>query len=268
MKETISALQEELAAFPWREEGLQNIKRWKTRRPMYYRPDLSTHSKHVAWLAAAALPAALPLLGAFDAKKMCAVALVHDDAEIVTGDYEAGNKANMAHEQLAAIDKHERKAIHELAARFPKTVGGYTYEELLFDILDLESKEAQFAKYLDRFDGFGEGIHEIYAGNPQFTEKIVTEYGPMPHFYDLNVDLRARMMEKHSALAGLKDTSLFFSFPPFPDWKEVVQKGSFHTRERLAETTEFAQYDIWKKTILDSGDEKEIKHLYLQQESI
>jgi 5'-deoxynucleotidase YfbR-like HD superfamily hydrolase len=267
MNEHILELQEELETFPGRTGELKRVKRWKARTPMFYRPDLYTHSKHVAWLTAGAFESVSGHLPAsFDVKRALAVALVHDDAEIVTDDYEAGDKANMTKEQLAAIDAQEREAIRELAGRFPKTVGGYSYEELLFDILDLTTEEAQFAKYLDRFDGFGEGIHEIYAGNRLFTDTVVTQYGPMPHFFDLNVQLRTRMMQKHPSLAKLQDRSVFFSFPSFPDWQAIVRRGTPHEKTRLTANTEYAQYDLWRKTILDAGDQEEIQRLYVKSE--
>jgi 5'-deoxynucleotidase YfbR-like HD superfamily hydrolase len=263
----VSELLAELSTFPGREEGLRKVDRWHINRPMFYRPNLFSHSKKVAWLVSEILPFAERILGnTFDSKRALAIALVHDDAELVTGDYQAGDKANMTKEQLAALDREEREAIETLATRFPKTIGGYNYRELLLDILDMTTPEARVAKYLDRFDGFGEGLHEVYAGNTRFTVPTKTEYGMAPQFYTLNVSLREKMMEKYPELEKTKNKHLFFEFPRDIDCGEVVKGRIPYTQTSLTEPVEFPQYDEWKKVILASGDSEEIKNLYTQRE--
>jgi len=266
MSTLVSELLAELSTFQAREEQLRRIYRWRNRRPMFYRPHLFSHSKKVAWLVGTVLPSVRTILKNFDEKRAFALALVHDDAEILTGDYQAGDKANMSREQLSVLDKEEREAVQVLAAKFPKIVGGYDYKELLFDILDLTTPEAWVAKYLDRFDAFGEGLHEIYAGNIGFTQTLHTEFGETPRFTDLNVSLREKMMEKYPGLQSLKNSHVFFEPSVFLDWNTIVPTRSPYTQESLEEPVGYLQYDEWKKVILNSGDSEEIKNLYTQQE--
>ena len=262
----IEELLEELNSFPGREEALRKEFRWKNRTPMFYRPHLSTHAKHVAWLTDEVAPSVLHTYPAFDAKRAFALALVHDDPEIVTGDYTAGDKASMTKEQLQHIADEEVEAINTLAERFPKTLGGFSYEELLLDMVNLETIEAQVAKYMDRFDGYGEGVHEIYAGNKSFVGTVQNEFGLTPRFGELNVQLRTSMMDKFPLLFALQGTHMLFSIDPLPDFDTIVTTVAPHTRESLLQPTDCAQYDLWRGVILAKGTDEEILNLYSQKE--
>ncbi len=266
MSKDIPDLQNELSLFPGREEELRRVKRWHNWGPMFYRPDLFWHSKKVARLVAHVAPTVEKILPNFDTKRAIAIALVHDDPEILTGDYQAGDKAKMNEEQLAAIDAEEREAIKVLVARYPKTIGGYSYEELQNDVQDLRTPEARVAKFLDVVDGYGEGIHELYAGNTVFVHHIVTEFGLIPLFDDLNVRRRVSMIEKYPEIQKLKDSHLFFEIQAPLQWEPTITGRVPHTPESLQKPVGYPQYDLWKKLILESGDSEEIKNLYTQVE--
>jgi 5'-deoxynucleotidase YfbR-like HD superfamily hydrolase len=139
--------------------------RYSLYAPVYYRSSDFLHSKRVAWLVESVEPIITEGLPNFDIARAVATALVHDDAELLVGDIQAGNKGKMSKEELQAIDDAERKAIDALAEKFPKTLGGYNYKEMLEDVLDFTTPEAQVVKYLDRFDALGEALHELYAGS-------------------------------------------------------------------------------------------------------
>ncbi|MBC7836734.1 HD domain-containing protein [Acetobacteraceae bacterium] len=267
MSSIISELLAELSTFPGREEELRLVYRWHTWKPMFYRPHLFSHGKKVALLIEHVSPILKDTLGSnFDIKRAIALALVHDDPEILTGDYQAGDKAKMTPAQLAAIDAQEREAIAKLVERFPKTFAGFEYQDLQDDVQDLRTQEARVAKFMDVLDGFGEGIHELYAGNARFTSSMVNEFGTIPLFDDLNIRRRAQMLEKYPEIGALKDSHVFFEISPALDWKSILPTCSVHTKESLSKSVGYPQYDEWKKVILNSGDSEEIENLYTQRE--
>jgi 5'-deoxynucleotidase YfbR-like HD superfamily hydrolase len=181
-----------LATFPHREERLKEITRYSMFTVMLYRPNLWNHARHVSWLTREMEPHATAVFGgAYNSDKAFAIALVHDDAEMITGDIQAGNKSKMSQAELARIDQQEQEAIDELASRSPKNVGPFLYRDLLQEALDRTSLEAQVGMFADKLDAFGETLHEIYAGNPYFVREIVNEYGVIPTPYEVPADSAA-----------------------------------------------------------------------------
>jgi len=267
MDKIIAELLQELSLFPGREEALRTIKRYSLYKTFFYRSSDYSHSKRVAWLIEDAAPAITERLGSnFDFKKALAIGLVHDDAEIVTGDYQAATKHNMSKEKLAELAAEERKAITELASRFPTTLGGYRYEDLMLEVLDLPTPESQVAKFLDRFDAQGEAWHELFAGNISVTERVTNEYGENLLPYEYYAIALPRMLESYEYMRKLQGCHVFFATPELRDWPAIVKDQRPHTRESLAVPTGHTQYDEWKNAVLTFGDSEEIKNLYTQQE--
>lgn len=267
MIDAVTELINELSAFPSREEDLRKINRWGGWSPMFYRQNDFGHSKRVGFLMARVATVVSKTLGPdFDVRKSIAISLVHDDAEIIIGDYPAGDKAKMSPEQLRAIDSSERAAIVKLSERYPEMLGGFSYRELQQDVQDLRTPEAVVAKYLDVMDGYCEGIHELYAGNIKFTEHVVNEFGLIPLFDNLNFERRRDMMQRHPELAKLKDTHIFFELVRPLSWEETIRGRRPHTLESIRVPVGYAQYDEWKDVIIQSDDSEEIKNLYTQRE--
>jgi hypothetical protein len=256
----------ELSAFPGREEGLRTIKRFTLYDTVFYRFSDFSHSKRIAWQLEDMADLLKSVHLDFDLTRALAIALVHDDAELVTGDYQAGNKSKMTLEQLAAIEQEEFEAIKTLAARFPKTIGGYVYQELLEDVVVLNSKEAQVAKYLDRHDALGETLHELYGGNKTFTINVVNEFGTIPTPFDFYYEKQPSMIEKYPALLALRDKHVCFELPERRDWSTLVFSQKPHTSESIRMPTGHPQYDEWKRVVLASGNGEEIENLYTQRE--
>ena len=97
MKAILNELIAELSTFPGREEGLRKVFRWNNWKPMFYRPQLYSHGKKISWLLCEVEPVLKKTFGEdFDMKRALALALVHDDPELITGDYQAGDKAKMS----------------------------------------------------------------------------------------------------------------------------------------------------------------------------
>lgn len=243
--------------------------RYHIYKNFYYRSSDFSHDKRVAWLLQSITPLLQELLGtSFNSERALAMALVHDDDELIVGDYQAGEKSKMTSEQLAHIKKEEQEAIVRLAEKFPKQVGGFAYLDLLTDVLEIQSPEAQVVKYLDRFDAMGEALHELYAGNACVNTNVTTEYGLITLPFQSYYEMLPKMIEKHSTLGQLKNKHVFFELPQQGDWHSVVVEGKPHTKESLTVPTGHPQYDAWKQVMLEQGDDEEIENLYTQREFI
>jgi 5'-deoxynucleotidase YfbR-like HD superfamily hydrolase len=264
----LESLLEELQTFPGREEGLRKIMRFSLEKTSFYRSSDFSHSKRVAWHVAEVDSIVQKMHPGFDTRRALAMALVHDDAELITGDHQAGNKSKMSPEQLAALERQELEAIQTLAERFPKTLDGYVYRELLEDVLHLNTKEAQVTKYLDRQDALGECLHELYAGNATWTQNVVNEFGVIPTPFDFYYAKQPSMITQFPSLVALKGAHPFFETPEKKDWVAFVQNQTPHTKESIRIDAGHPQYDAWKKIVLESGDSEEIENLYTQREFI
>lgn len=262
----IPQLLQELDVFEGREEGLRGIMRYSLYSTVYYRSSDFTHSKRVAWLVESLEPIITEKLPNFDMVRAVATALAHDDAELLIGDIQAGNKGKMSKEELQAIDDAERKAIDALADKFPKTLGGYNYKDMLEDVLDFTTPEAQVVKYIDRFDALGEALHELYAGNVVMNTPVVNEYGTIPTPFEYYYTKLPQMMEQYQALGALKNTHPFFEIAEVKDWARVVAESRPHTKESFAAPAGHKQYDVWKKVLLENADEETLNDLLIQKE--
>ena len=86
----------DLSAFPAeRERTLKSIYRYRMFETILYRSNLWMHSLRMLWLVEEMSSLAQKHLSV-DIEKARAMALVHDDAEIITGDIQAGVKALMS----------------------------------------------------------------------------------------------------------------------------------------------------------------------------
>jgi hypothetical protein len=258
------SLFDELKEFPGRETGLRKITRYHIYHPMFYRTNDWSHARHVHWIVRF-----LGRFATFDQIRAEAMALVHDDAELLIGDEQAGNKAKMEPEQLAAIESKEREAIDALAKRFPATLGGYPYRGLLLEAIGRKSPEAQLVQFADKFDAFGEALHEITAGNLRFATNVITEYGTItipPAFY---AGYFERFAAKYPDLAFLTEGSgktLDLETCASADWKTLATQGTLHNRKSLAQPTILQPYNLWKEILLTHADEEEIKNLITRSE--
>lgn len=267
MSARVDELQQELATFPGREEGLRTIGRYRMYGTMFYRSSDYSHSKRIAWLVEAVEPVLTEKFGdAFDMKRALVLALVHDDAELITGDHQAAEKSAMSKEALAALDGEEMRATEALSKKFPRTLGGYVYREMLEDMMEKNSKEAQVAKFLDRFDAQGEAWHEMFGGNTCITTRVKNGYGELPLPFELYARLLPDMLRSYEYMNMLAGSHPFFSAPEHMDWSAIAAVSRPHTQESLPIPTGHLQYDMWKQVVLDSGDAEEVANLYTQKE--
>ncbi len=255
--------------FEGREQGLRKVVRYHIYSPMYYRSNLFTHSKRVLWLLQSVLPLAEEVFGgSFDSTKAQLMAVVHDDPEIVMGDIQAGHKNKMSAQQLAEIARQEHEAVEKMAERYPYSVLGYTYADLLRESQKVNTLESKLLKYADRFDAFGEALHEVYAGNKAFTTQVIDKNsGPidfpttfyqlwLPAFPQKNPEFKILFAKKHP----------LFTIPDEFNMHDVVKTGSPHSPDSITRDFSFAPYNTWKNCIIKNNDDEEIEHLFTQIE--
>lgn len=259
-----------LSDFTGREEALRKITRWSLYDVMFYRTNLWTHSKRVAWLIEEVSPHAVAAFGPrFDPQKAFALALVHDDAEIIMGDYQAGNKSKMSDEELNKIEQEERNAIDKLTRRWPKQVFKYDYRELLLAVLKTDSLESKIVKYIDKLEGLAEALHEVHAGNTSFATNVQNEYGTIPVAFEYYPMFLKRYRENHPELdAFFASDHPLLRLPEPRDYKHLAGTCKPHSESSLRLATGDHLYEAWKSAILPHAvkDGEEFMNLFVQRE--
>lgn len=243
----------DLSAFPKeREEKLRAILRYSLFDVMLYRASVWDHVQRVSWIVEELARYSADLN--IDIERARVLALVHDDAEMITGDYQAGHKAKMSKDELQKLDVEEERAAKKLAATYPKMVHGYEYESLLLHSLRKDCDEALLVMYADKFDAYNETLHEVLAGNYGFVWSLM--------FYE---QWFAKYLSKYPRLHRFAaQTSPFIlggdnrHQPQKVIRAEYVGHGTPHTKESVKTPSGFAFYNAWRELILrlDSRGER------------
>lgn len=238
----------DFSGFKGRDEKLKKIMRYNMdrRTPMFYRTNLLLHSQRVGVLLGDIINDVIIVYGAeFNSVKALTLALVHDDAEIVTGDIQLYYKDRMSDEELDKIHDDELRGIHILCSLWPAEINGFKYKSLLMNALKKNCFEAQIVSYCDKADAFCECLHEIYAGNRKFigpARAYIHKIREFPVKFSL---LKKILFGKHPLL----------SFPKDLDLERIVEKGKFHTLESLGLKTGILHYDRWKELTIENFGE-------------
>lgn len=250
----------DLSIFPKeRETVLRSIKRFAYFETMLYRSNDWEHIQRVLWLTEAIIPLAKKYLD-FDPEKARAYALVHDDAEIVTGDVQAIAKLRMTKQEVKKLEAQENKAIRTLIEKYPKRIHGYSYRELLQEAVHKDSIESQLVSYVDKLDGYCEGLHEVYAGNMLFTRTIVFYTRALTLFPYKFSKLKEFLADKTSPLTYITD-----QVSPFDIRHDLFKHlGKPHTAQSIKKKTDFPFYNAWREVIIKNGG-KEGKKMLLEQ---
>ncbi len=249
----------DMSIFPdERKQKLEQIYRYHIFEVMFYRSNLEMHNQRVLWLLEELAPLAQKHLN-FDMEKARIYALVHDDAEIVTGDVQAIKKARMSPKEVKNHEKKEALAIDELTSKYPETVHGYSYKKLLKHASKKNCIEAQLVSYVDKLDAFCESLHEVYAGNISFLRSVV--------FYATNLPLFPIKYPKLKPLLSSKESPLTFISDQISPYKVKALTYSHlnkpHTKETVLLNTDFPFYKTWKKIMVRKG---KIDWLVVQKE--
>ncbi len=252
----------DMSIFPKeRQEKLDKIMRYSMFDKMYYRSSVYFHTKRILWLIEKIIPEAKKYLD-FDEEKIRVLALVHDDAEIVTGDIQAGHKARMSKEELELIKQNELKAISKMIEDSPKEVSGYNYEELLKESAEKNSIEAKLVSYIDKMDGYCESLHDVFAGNiclirsSLFYDNLITLF---PYKFPELVPLLKN--GKHPLLDITDRVS-----PLYIESKNYIHLNKPHTKESILIDTDLPFYNFWRQTILEHSSEGGLDYLINQKE--
>ncbi len=246
---------------PERETALKNIYRYNAFDTMLYRANLWTHTHRMLWMLEEILPIAQTYFK-IDPEKTRILALVHDDAEIITGDIQAGHKAHMSAEELAEVGHGEEKAIVELSQQYPKTVHGYSYEELLLHAKEKDCIEAQLVWYVDKLDSICETTHDIYAGNLSLFRSFL--------YYSCLIPTASKKFPQLTELLSSKKSPLLIfdyrSDEPYVKAENFKIFSKPFTKESLQVQSDFPFYDEWKKIVLKRGGEEGLQWLMEQKE--
>ncbi len=229
--------------FTGRKDALQSIKRFAMYNPMHYRTDLLMHSQRVSWIVTSLLPLVNKVFSDFDGEKARTLALVHDDAEIITGDIQLYYKLRMTPEELQQYEQNEHKAIEVLSKRYPKTINGYNYQSLLLHALHKDCIEAQLVSFADKIDAFGESLHEIHAGNNQFKQPIAVYTNILTRFMVKFPKLNPLFILDHPLLKKPLQINV----------SDVFKQGEPHTLQTIKENTGIPHYEFWKEITINNN---------------
>ncbi len=239
----------DLSDFPEsRKNNLEKLYRYGYFDVLFYRSNLWNHSYRVLWLLEEIAPIAKKYLK-IDMEKARALALVHDDAEIITGDIPSQEKETRSLEKEETSMKEELKAINELEKIYPKKINGYSYRQLLLHSAKKDCIEAQLVSYVDKIDAFCESLHEVYAGNIILMRSVVFYSRTIPFLPIKYPDLKPLLESKGSPLLDI-------SGQISPD---EIKAGKYknlnkpHTKKSLQINTDFPFYKTWKQVLIKRG---------------
>jgi len=256
-----------LEPFPDRTEQLRAIIRYRDAYPvMFYRQNVLHHVMRVSWLANELADVAAAIFPSYDPRKAELMALVHDDAEMVTGDYQASYRTRLTEQELSNQLAEELEAIAEVARGFPATLDGYSYQELLESFATMNSPEALVAKYADKFDAFGETLHELFAGNALFNVPPLFRGQPVPAAPKFCFNLLNSFSQLYPDFQSLFGSGHPLVKLPAADFIALAQRGSLHTAETIRQPSNYGPYDAWKSVILKNASDEELADLYEQRE--
>jgi hypothetical protein len=209
-------------------------------------------------------PIAAAIFRKFNADKAQTLALVHDDAEIITGDVNFAQKRRMTKAQLRQVEQNEAAAIEALAERYPEIIGGFSYKALLCHALHKDCIEAQVVSYADKLDAMCEAAHEVYGGNIIGLEPLL--------FYQRLLSTYAHVFPRLRPLLCYTDSPLT-NF----DWnitmEDIVHERHVklfnkpHTAESIAARTILPPYNRWRELILAHMGEEGLSKLTVQREA-
>lgn len=223
-----------------RDEELEKIIRYnmEKRSPMYYRTNLLLHSRRTTLLIDDIKDITIGTYnGDFNPNKALTLALVHDDAEIITGDVQLYYKDRMSEEELLNVEKREEAAIERLGNTFPRLINGFSYKELLYHALKKNCLEAQVVSYCDKIDAFCESLHEVFAGNMKFVGPVRDYIRRLNKFPDKFPLIGKIFPNTHPLLQNIAEIDVI----------KIAENGEFHTSEKIKQNSGIPHYDRWKE---------------------
>lgn len=252
----------DLSVFPSeREQRLKEIYRFNAFDVLLYRSNLWMHSRRVLWLVEELLPLAQKYFE-IDTEKTRILALVHDDAEMITGDIPAHEKNKMSEKETAEMECSEENAINFLTEKYPKSIHEYVYKDLLMHALKKDCIEAQLVSYADKLDAQCESIHEVLAGNISLLRSIFFYNNAFAAFPQKFPDLAPLLNDQTSSLTFLINTSSRSRV----EIKNYTEFNKPFTKDSLETETDFPFYNTWRKIVIEKGSNEGLEWLLKQEE--
>ncbi len=251
-----------LSSFPAeRKSGLQSIERFGIFDTMYYRTNDLIHTHRVAWLTEELMRVAKKLYKNLDAEKAILLALVHDDAEAITGDYNASHKDFGSKKFKAKILQEEADAIEILTKKYPKFVGKYNYRDLLLQAMSWDGMEGKIVCYADKLDSLYESVHEVLAGNLSFLTSVIYCTDRMARFEQKYPEL-IPLLNYDSPLTNLK----VIYRPGFSSNNHIKSFSKPFDAKSIHVKTIFPGYDMWRELTIKNWKKEGLDALMKQKE--
>lgn len=247
---------------PEREKALRSIERFAMFEVFFYRSSLWHHKLRVYLMVNALAPIIVERLPDCDINKARIMALVHDDAEIITGDIQLGHKEIMSNAELKKIHDGEAAAIEQLTQRYPELIGGYVYKELLTHALHKDCIEAQVYSYADKLDAYCETLHELFGGNLSALRSTIDYTNRLNRFGETFPQLKPLLTEKESPFINLSLRTDYLHITR----EMYAQLNTPHTRESIQRDTDLPFYNAWKKLVIKGLGEEGMTILTTQKE--
>ena len=210
---------------------------------MFYRTTDLIHAHRVLWHLEDMLPDIVSVFPDFRIDYARTLAFLHDDVEVLSGDVQLHDKEQMTAQERAALEREEASLIPCMVGRYSPVANGFSYADLLLDAKGKRFLEAQFDSFCDKFDGFGEACHEVWAGNKSFALPAGGRNGTSGGYVRRLNDF----VDKYPLMRPF-----FAAFPhylPEPFAFDAVE-GAPHTQQSLFAPTGYAPYDRWKSTVI------------------
>lgn len=236
-------------------KSLASKTRFHRQKTMLYRSNLLLHTERVGYHVEALIPLAERVYGGrFRSNLARGISCVFDDFELDMGDYDPGERALIEEDIPGAMEQRRRAAHRYLAPKYRELFfQGIPYAVLIGAAFRRKGLEAQLVYYCDGFNGFGEALHELLAGNASFRE-------PVSGYIKKQGDREQRYPELQE----------LFSYDPeyFNVPKTFSVRGRQPTRETISTETGYHPYDLWIANILRYGEEKGLDSLVRKKEGL
>lgn len=267
--------------------ALAEIERWEGYNPMFYRTNVHLHSFRSGVLMLDFLPciqhayrteltASVSEPKEVDLADLLYISGIHDHPEIITGDKTLAKKYGMTQEEKMRFAEKERAAIEELYrqreeiwqhqsknGRSPSCFSNPSlteyhpetnlrYRKGLYEVLGKNSLEAQIVSFVDKVDGLCEALHELFAGNRVFAQKILPLDGrlvdPIEGYLIILKDfgtkypgIRPLLEQEHPLLA----------IPDRLDIERILDSGKPHDIKSIKKESGIRPYELWKKITIE-----------------
>ena len=156
---------------------LENEKRFYRKRTMFYRSNLLLHTERVGYLLEQYLPYTEEVFGKdFNSSMARGIAKVFDDFEIEMGEISPEERVLLELDNKRMDERRKDAARKLISYSGSLSFNGFSYGTLLGMARRRGDKESQLVNWCDSFNGFGEALHEVYAGNGRLFMEPVESY--------------------------------------------------------------------------------------------